>query len=85
MGIAFCVADIEHLIERDRGLVGRLQLLDLTKDLVDIMEAGCALGWTHGIQLFACLDDQQPNGDRPGSVRPMMPTNTECMVRPTTT
>lgn len=72
-------------MERDRRLVGRLQLLDLPKDLVDIMEAGCALGWTHGIQLLAGLDDQQPNRHRTGRVRPMMPSKTEGVVRPTAT
>jgi hypothetical protein len=81
---ALRIADLEHFIQRDRGLRGRPELLYLVEDEVHIVITTRADTWAEGVEILAGLDYQQTDGDRPRCVWSVMATGCESIVRPTT-
>lgn len=82
--VALCVADIEHLVQRDRGLASCAQLFHLAQHQVHVVVTSRARLGAQRVQMLAGLDYQETNGDRPGCMCAVMTTGCEGIVGPTT-
>ena len=76
----FRITDVEHLFERDRGLTGWAQLLNLVENSLHVMVSTRARLQTECVEMFTGLDHKKTNGNGSSCVYTMMATSSKGIV-----